>query len=296
LSSQPGSAAAGDLPVRRLSAADLTACVELAAARDWPPEERKWRLLFRVGEVYGIDDPAGGLAGVVVLTRYGRQLAAVGMMLVALRYGRQGFGRALMSHLLGQAAGAVVYLTATSAGRPLYQKVGFRAVDTMTMHVGQFRPDLAGPPPGLSPGPPTGAIRVATLADIEPIAALDREVFGADRRRVLTELFSFGDRVLVTEAGGAITGYASIWRNVDGLVIGPVVAADPGIAAALITGIAATADGPVRLDIRGGHQGLAAWAAARGVVPRGHTSLMVHGGDLPGDWDRLFAPVSVAIG
>jgi len=50
--------AAADLPIRRLSAADLTACVELAADRGWPPERNKLRLLFAVGEAYGVDDPA----------------------------------------------------------------------------------------------------------------------------------------------------------------------------------------------------------------------------------------------
>ncbi len=61
--------ATADLPVRRLSAADLPACLDLAADRNWPREEHKWRLLFEVSEVYGLDDPAGGLAGTVVLTR-----------------------------------------------------------------------------------------------------------------------------------------------------------------------------------------------------------------------------------
>ena len=54
--------AAAGLPIRRLSPADLAACVELAADRGWPPERNKLRLLFAVGEGYGIDDPAGGLA------------------------------------------------------------------------------------------------------------------------------------------------------------------------------------------------------------------------------------------
>jgi hypothetical protein len=81
--------AAAGLPIRRLSGADMAACVELAADRGWPPERNKLRLLFAVGEAYGIDDPAGGLAAMVVLTRYGRQLAAVGTMVVASRFGRR---------------------------------------------------------------------------------------------------------------------------------------------------------------------------------------------------------------
>lgn len=304
---RPGPPAHANLPVRQLSMADLSACVELAADRDWPPEEHKWRLLFRVGEVYGVDDPAGGLAGVVVLTRYGQELAAVGMMVVASRYGHQGLGRRLMSHLLSRAGGAVVYLTATSAGRPLYQKVGFRAIDTMAMHLGEFRPGSAAAPPvpvippagssaRVPSGPSLSPPRAASPADIGPIAALDRGAFGADRGRVLAELFSFGEQVILMQDGEAIIGYASAWRNADVLVIGPVVAADPRLARMMITTIAADAAWPVRLDILGRHSGLAAWATAHGLVPRGTTTLMVHGGDLPGDRDQLFAPVSVAIG
>jgi ribosomal protein S18 acetylase RimI-like enzyme len=119
--------AAVGLPIRRLSAADLAACVELAADRGWPPELNKLRLLFAVGEAYGIDDPAGGLAAMVVLTRYGRQLAAVGTMVVASRFGRRGLGRRLTSYLLEQAGPAVVYLAAntSSYGRPLFQSLGY---------------------------------------------------------------------------------------------------------------------------------------------------------------------------
>ena len=70
-------------------------------------EHSKWRLMFAVSEPYGVDDPAGGLAGIVVLTRYGHRLAAVGMMVVASRHGRRGLGRRLMQHVLTLASGAV---------------------------------------------------------------------------------------------------------------------------------------------------------------------------------------------
>jgi ribosomal protein S18 acetylase RimI-like enzyme len=279
--------AAAGLPIRRLSAADLAACVELAADRGWPPERNRWRLLFAVGEAYGIDDPAGGLAAMVVLTRYGRQLAAVGTMVVASRFGRRGLGRRLMTYLLEQAGPAVVYLAAntSSYGRPLYQSLGFHSIDTVTRHAGRFaaRPRAARP----------GSFRPASMSDREPIAALDRKVFGADRRQVLTELFGFAERVLVAEDGrGALAGFAAAWRNEDDLVIGPLVAADLAVARTLITAVAAEEHGSVRVDIRGSHLELANWAVARGLVPCGSATLMVHGGNLPGERDKLFAPAS----
>jgi GNAT superfamily N-acetyltransferase len=283
--------AAPGLPIRRLSAADLAACVELAADRGWPPERNKWRLLFAVGEAYGVDDPAGGLAAMAVLTRYGRQLAAVGTMVVASRFGRRGLGRRLMSYLLEQAGPAVVYLAANSKsyGRPLYQSLGFESIDTVTRHAGRFAPW----PHAALPG----SLRPASTSDREPMAALDRKVFGADRRQVLTRLFGFAERVLVAEDGrGGLAGFAAAWRNEDDLVIGPLVATDPAVARKLITAVAAKEDGSVRVDIRGSHLGLANWAAARGLVPCGSATLMVHGGTLPGQRDKLFAPVSGATG
>jgi GNAT superfamily N-acetyltransferase len=311
-----------DLPVRQLNAADLPACLDLAADRNWAREEHKWRLLFEVSDVFGLDDPAGGLAGTVVLTRYGPGLAAIGMMLVAARYGRRGLGSRLMIHALEQAPGAVVYLTATDYGRPLYQKLGFRAIDASVTHSGLLRaePASAGParagPVRAEPaaaGPVdaattvagtgsatavagTGSPRIATDADLGRLAALDAAVFGAPRRNILARLPGFAERVVVAEGRGTVTGFAAAWQNEGTLVVGPVVAANLPIAKALISAVAADASGPVRLDVLGRHAGLSRWAIARGLAAGNETALMVRGGELPGDRGRLFAPVSVAIG
>jgi GNAT superfamily N-acetyltransferase len=278
-------------PVRRLGLADLPACVALAIDRGWPPEDNKWRLIFAVSDVYGVDDPAGGLAGTVVVTRYGSGLAAVGMMVVASRHGRQGLGRRLMRHVLEEAAGAVVYLTATSQGRPLYEQLGFRAIDTSTSYIGIFRtiPSDGDPRLALSASP-----RPVTAGDIAALAPLDMDVFGADRRRVLAELVTFADGFV--ECGEPVSGYAATWINADIAMIGPLVASDTTAATILIASLADGRSGPVRLDVAGRHADLARWARAHGLRASGATTLMVHGGSLPGDRARVFGPVSVAIG
>ena len=284
-----GHPTAHGLPARRLSAADLDACVRLATDRDWPAERNKWRLLFAVGEVYGITGEDGELAAMVVLTRYGHRLATVGMMVVAQRYGRQGLGRRLLTEILQLASGAVVHLTATSYGEPLYERLGFRAIDTMDAHVGHFR--AASPLPSQA-----AAARPVSAADLDQLAALDLRVFGADRRHVLTELLTFADSFVVQRDAGTVTGFAAAWQNADQLVIGPVVAVSPAVATSLISGIAVAQDVLVRLDIRGGHRWLADWAAQHGLTASGRTTLMVLDGELPGDRDLLYTPVSVAIG
>lgn len=266
-----GSGPLNGLPVRRLTETDLPAIVELAADRRWPPEESKWRLIFAVSETYGVDDPAGGLAGIVALTKYGTELAAIGMMLVASRHGRMGLGQRLMRYVLDQARDAVAYLTATDYGRPVYERLGFRAIDTSVTYTG-----------GLAAGPrAAAALRRVTAADLPALQAADLQVFGADRADVLGELVTFADDFLM--AGDAGAGYGAAWANEGIRMIGPVVAPDSRGAAMLIAGLAAGWTGAVRVDVLGRHAELAAWALASGLTARGETALMVRGGDLPGD-------------
>jgi ribosomal protein S18 acetylase RimI-like enzyme len=292
-----------DPKIRRLSPADLRACVDLTADRDWSAEENKWQLLFEVSEAYGIDDPAGGLAGMVVLTRYGAELAAIGMMVVRSRYGRMGLGTRLMTDALRRAGRAVVWLIATDYGRPLYARLGFEVVGPAFRYVGRFAPGAASGSagPGLRPGrgaPPGQAVRPVSAADLSVILAFDRQAFGADRGRVLAALPGFAERFLVAEtgAGQAVAGYGGCWRSDDTLIIGPVAATDLAVATTLISELAAGHAGPVRIDLEIGQAGLARWAAASGLADQTRMSVMALGGSLPGDRTRLFAPVTVATG
>ncbi|HEY2889830.1 MAG TPA: GNAT family N-acetyltransferase, partial [Dongiaceae bacterium] len=100
------------VPIRSLSAADLDACLNLALDQNWSGESTKWKVLLEAGDGFGIDDPLGGLAAAVVLSRT-REVAVIGMLLVRRRYARQGLGTRLMAHAYAMAANAAIYLYAT---------------------------------------------------------------------------------------------------------------------------------------------------------------------------------------
>ena len=170
---------AEEFKIRSLGPADHAQCVALSADRGWQPARRQWQLLLEQAEVFGIDAPDGhGLAGSVVLGRYGAALASVGMMLVASRYGRRGLGRALLEHLLEETTAGTVYLTATTAGRPLYDKLGFRPIRASAQFTGEFVPEPGGRP----------VTRPAHGADRPAILDLDKAAFGADRGFLLRHL------------------------------------------------------------------------------------------------------------
>ncbi|MGP3967884.1 GNAT family N-acetyltransferase [Streptomyces sp. 6N223] len=295
------------LPIRRLTPADVPACLDLAADRGWPREERKWRLLLSAGQGFGIDADArgghGGLIAAVVATSYAADdprlaISSIGMMLVAARHERRGLGLRLLTHALAECGTPAAFLTATEAGRPLYERLGFTTVSTLS----SLRGALAAPG---APGAAGGVhVRPATAADLPAVLAYDLPVFGADRTGLLTRLPSFADQFLVAQAepapGAPITGYAAAWPNPDSTVIGPLLAEDLPTAQALITRLAADAPAgvPLRFDADARHPELERWLRAAGLAGEpATTTLMVRGApDLPGDLARRLAPYSVALG
>jgi GNAT superfamily N-acetyltransferase len=284
-------------PIRRLEPGDLKRCVALSVDRGWSPERSKWSLLLAASEVFGVDAPDGqGLAGAVVLTRWGPDLASVGMMLVAARYGRRGLGRALMEHVIAEAGQATVTLFATDLGRPLYEKLDFQPVRRNVSFVGEFRPDRAR---ASATAGPTGFARVATEADLPAILRADRAAFGADRGRILSRLPGFADRiaVLADDPRTGISGYAAAWRNTpSSTVIGPLVASDAESAKRLVTDLAAHAHGTIRLDLDPDRPELPGWADKHGLEPAGRTQVMARGELIDrGTPGKLFTPISVAL-
>lgn len=270
--------------IRRLEPSDVDACVALAAEYGWPAEPGKWALLMRVGEVYGIGDDQ--LIGTVAVARYGEDLAVVSMMVVSRAHARQGHGRRLMNHVLRAARRSTLALYATDAGRPLYLDVGFRTIGRSVGYVGTIAEG-------------TGRSRIAAAADLAAIAAADLAAFGGDRTLLLRSWSGERRRLRVVERGGRIVGHAGAWRSVDDqTLIGPVVAEDLTTATTLITDLAADAGGPVRLDVDPAVPGLEAWVIAQGMTAPnpGFPLMTVDGEPLPGQRERVYAPVGSALG
>ncbi|MGW6527038.1 GNAT family N-acetyltransferase [Streptomyces venezuelae] len=283
-------------PIRRLTPRDLQVCADLSEDRGWPREEHKWGLLLSAGTGYGIDAPDGnGLMGAYVVTQYGPPgrpaLAAIGMVLVAERYARQGIGRRLMRNAVDEAGSTPLTLHATPTGRPLYEQLGFKVIGRAEMVMGRFTP--AGGPGAL----PAVATRPATAEDLTSILRLDTEVFGHDRMHVITRLPAFTDQLRVAEADGEVIGYAGAWPNMATHVVGPLVARDTETAKALIASLGAGTDRPLRTDIDVRHEELLAWVKENGLEPVAFNAVMAYGvPELPGDWTRRFAPLTVAAG
>lgn len=290
------------LPVRRLTRNDLVPCADLSEDRGWPRDEHRWGLLLAAGTGFGIDAPDGkGLMATCVVTSYGPRMAAIGMLLVAGRYARQGVARHLMHQVIDTTGGAPLSLYATASGRPLYEKLGFAAVGQTQRMSGHFRPaaPAGGPDAAVHPGLAvrTGlTVRPASAGDLQAMLRLDADTFGLDRTHLLARLPAFADHLRVAEEGGELVGYGALWPSSGSHAVGPLIARDTATAKLLVSSLAGATDRPLRADIDARHEELLGWLGERGLQPGSGTTVMSLGDRQPGDWAQCFAPLSVATG
>ncbi len=236
--------------------------------------------------------PRGGLVAACVITEYGPQgrpdLGAVGMVLVAARHARRGVGRRMMRHVMSTMGTTPLTLYATPYGRPLYEELGFKVIGRAEMVCGHFTPEAA-PSAVATPG--------GDRRGPHPHSPARRGGVRGRPDSPLARLPAFADQLRVAEDNGRLIGYAAAWPNMDTHVVGPLIARDTETAKALVASLATHTDRPLRTDVDLRHEELLGWLKERGLAPVVMNDVMTYGiGELPGDWSRRFAPLTVAAG
>jgi predicted N-acetyltransferase YhbS len=274
---------------RRFRRADVAAAHQLSVAVGWPHRPDDWKFVQRLGAGHVALD-AGAVVGTILTWKHDRRNASLGMVIVEPGHQGRGIGKRLMRLALRDVAGRAVMLTATPAGQPLYEKLGFKPVDTIEQHQGNA-PRL--PVVSLARGErlrPVGASDVATLVALATHAA------GMSRARLLRRLLEVGEGIVLAR-GDEIAGFAVFRRFGRGYVIGPVVAPDIERARALIGHWVAMHPGKfLRVDIHAS-TGLGPWLDAIGL-PKVDTGVAMVKGKVPRrDQElRTFALVNQALG
>src|SRR5262249_41127123 len=139
--------------------------------------------------------------GTVTTCRFG-SVAWIAMMLVDERFRGRGVGRALMVRALNELDAREVgsiRLDATPLGQPLYEALGFVTEASFTRYQGmltQFSDKDSEPFP----------VKSSTM--VEAVAALDRDVTGTDRGRLLQRLVEENPGTLrIVAEGQGVTGF-----------------------------------------------------------------------------------------
>ena len=216
--------------------------------------------------------------------------AYIGMMAVLTEMQHQGIGRALMEHLqdwLDERDCPMALLDATEAGAPLYEHLGF--IDDGEIHVFQL-------PISVSTPYPAGHVSSMGPHDVPALVDFDTPIFGANREKVFSAYRGdFPDRsLIVIDEIGCIGGflYAQMWR------IGPWAAVDPATAEELLkAALSLPYECYPRVNVPTPNQAAVALLTRYGFQQQRSLRHMRRGGSQsPGDWSRIYAQASFAIG
>ena len=276
----------------QLGADDLEALVALPASVGWQDSVADWRTLLACARVFGHRDDAGALVSCGALVDHGG-VAFVAKMVVRPELHGRGLGRAVLERVMSVARpGALLALVATAMGAPVYARAGF-------VETGRVNKLLAPGATGLSELDARG-VELLGAADVQAVLELDREIFGAERARMLRARIAQAREGRVLREGGRVVGFGLAIEQHGLTVVGPVLAPDVAGATALVAALARGAPAALRIDIpdrAGAQQALAAWLGERGFVRVDHPAAMSLGGvALPGARERLFALAAQAFG
>jgi RimJ/RimL family protein N-acetyltransferase len=202
---------------RLLTIPDIPQAMLLKQTVGWNQTEQDWRRLLELEPegCFAIEHE-GRLAATITSTRYGSELAWIGMVITAPEFRGRGFASRLIGRALEYLDGRGtqwVKLDATSLGRDLYRRFGFEDECPVERW-------LRAPAPA--------RVRPVTAAAGEWDAAFDRRVFGADRNRLLSKL-ARGESASIPGLG-----FAMARPGANAAYFGPCVAGSLGAARSLL--------------------------------------------------------------
>lgn len=273
--------------VRRLSAAEVHVMIDWARQEGWNPGLAD-AACFHAADPDGFFGTfhEGSLAAVVSAVRYGNAYGFVGLHICRPELRGRGFGTRVWNSALRDMSNRTLGLDAVDQQRDTYARLGFRqAWDNY-----RFRGQGGGVVP-------VGIVDLDTVP-FAHIAAYDRDVFEADRRRFLRAWIAQPDAVrLGVVRDGALVGWGLLRRCGEGRKIGPLVADDPVTAELLLDGLLAAAPHePVFLDVPEPNAVAMRAAEAHGMTPVFRTARMYRGAHPPIDLSKVWGVTTFELG
>ena len=246
--------------IRTMTPADIPLGMKLSAQNGWNQLEADWRRqldLEPAGCFLAERDGVG--VGTACACVFG-SVAWIALVLVDANQRGQGIGTTLMKHVLDwlDARGVPsVRLDATPLGRPIYEKLGF--VAEFTLH--RFAWVL--PAMAEAPSPVVGA----SDADLAGIMALDQQVTGTDRSRLLKRLYQERPEEMRLVRGRAgIDGFVAARPGARASQIGPCAGSAPACRQLLEDACRRHAGESVFLDVPEDNAAAVAVASALGLT------------------------------
>lgn len=230
------------IEIRRMTIDDVQLGLKLTRQAGWNQTESDW-LRFMNLEPTGcfIAELNGSSVGTITTCLFG-QVAWIAMLLVDAGERGRGVGTAMLKHALNYLEGRkvkTVRLDATSAGQPIYEKLGF----VPEYRLARFE--------GMAPSGRTGPVVTEATPEIfAGIIEFDKRMTGTNRAKMLSRLFEeFPEDIHALWHGDKIEGFIITRPGANAIQIGPCIAAADAGSALLADALDRCAAEAVFIDI-----------------------------------------------
>jgi len=268
----PAYDAAMDCTVRCLRADEIRLAIDWAADEGWNPGLHD-AASFHAADPQGflVAEVASAPVGCISAVAYGTGFGFIGLYIVAPAWRGRGIGMRLWNAGMARLGGRVVGLDGVPAQQDNYRRSGFELAWRNVRWGGVARASGRRPPDELVP---------LAQVDFEALCRKDLETFPAPRAAFLQAWRAMPESTgLAWLRDGRLGGWGVIRRCRAGHKIGPLVADDPAIAAALYDGLcdAVPAGEAVFLDVPQPNAAAIELARSRGLGGVFETARMVAG-------------------
>ncbi|SJZ90468.1 hypothetical protein SAMN02745126_02802 [Enhydrobacter aerosaccus] len=276
--------------IRVGSARDVLRMADWAADEGWNPGNTD------VGAFFAADPGAfliGRLGGeplvCISVVKYGTSFGFLGFYIARPPVRGKGYGIQVWRAGMERLAGRNVGLDGVVAQQHNYRKSGFRSAWNNVRHEGA---------PADAPVPAGVTLVDARDVPFDMLAAYDRRFFPEARDSFLASWISLPERVaLVAMKDGEPQGFGVIRACRAASRIGPLYAASPAVAAALVSALARhLGTAQVALDVPDINKPATAMAEQLGLKPSFETARMYTAADPAIDQAGLFAVTSLELG
>jgi ribosomal protein S18 acetylase RimI-like enzyme len=195
---------------------ELGFAAECARTEGWRGEtEQVFRTFFELDpEGCSIGEVDGSPIGVCIAVSYG-VCGFLGELIVLEEFRGRGFGRKLMEHsirYLRNSGCTSICLDGDEPATALYEKLGFEHFCKSLRFVGAIQ------------GRESSRVRAMTHTDLQEVAAIDIEAFGADRTRYLVRRFELFPQLCKSMVlGNSVAGYIMGQPGLGVISVGPWV-------------------------------------------------------------------------
>jgi ribosomal protein S18 acetylase RimI-like enzyme len=250
-----------ELYIREMQVEDLDEAMELKSAEGWNQTRSDWELIL-------INNPALCLVAIaedrVVATvtafSYKGIFAWIGMMLVDRQFRRKGISNKLMLEIIKRLGKKqTIRLDATPAGQMVYERLGFVKEYSLFRWVRQ---------PGVPEKARAMAAKVLQInhKDLQDLIIWDKVVFGAERKEVLSYLYTnYSQGAFCVKTGDKINGFVFCREGSKSMHIGPLITSEDIIAKTLINHMLCKfSDRNLLLDLGEQHSAMHNWLEENG--------------------------------